>query len=212
MLYQLSYSRSWQKRSVARPAQRFLVGRGGFEPPKASPTDLQSVPFDRSGTSPGSPIQQKNRPRKAKNSLMGLSRFVFFSIKRRKTLPGLIELSGAGEGNRTPNLLITNQLLCRLSYASPGYLPRFFQKSNITLELKCCQGKNAGTRWVARGSARARTFPRTSPLEPCDWARSANVLRQPPPAGSEFRLDLSYGFGVSFLCEDLPRPREIERK
>ena len=28
------------------------VGRGGFEPPKAEPTDLQSVPFDRSGTSP----------------------------------------------------------------------------------------------------------------------------------------------------------------
>ena len=26
--------------------------RGGFEPPKASPTDLQSVPFGRSGTSP----------------------------------------------------------------------------------------------------------------------------------------------------------------
>ncbi len=25
---------------------------GGFEPPKASPTDLQSVPFDRSGTPP----------------------------------------------------------------------------------------------------------------------------------------------------------------
>jgi hypothetical protein len=28
------------------------VGRGGFEPPKALPTDLQSVPFDRSGTFP----------------------------------------------------------------------------------------------------------------------------------------------------------------
>jgi hypothetical protein len=28
------------------------VERGGFEPPKASPTDLQSVPFGRSGTSP----------------------------------------------------------------------------------------------------------------------------------------------------------------
>jgi hypothetical protein len=28
------------------------VGRGGFEPPKASPTDLQSAPFDRSGISP----------------------------------------------------------------------------------------------------------------------------------------------------------------
>ncbi len=25
---------------------------GGFEPPKAEPTDLQSVPFDRSGTPP----------------------------------------------------------------------------------------------------------------------------------------------------------------
>ena len=28
-----------------------LVG-GGFEPPKAEPTDLQSVPFDHSGTPP----------------------------------------------------------------------------------------------------------------------------------------------------------------
>src|ERR1035437_2489994 len=28
------------------------VGRGGFEPPKAAPTDLQSAPFDRSGISP----------------------------------------------------------------------------------------------------------------------------------------------------------------
>ncbi len=25
---------------------------GGFEPPKAAPTDLQSAPFDRSGTPP----------------------------------------------------------------------------------------------------------------------------------------------------------------
>ena len=29
---------------------------------------------------------------------------------------------GAGEGNRTPNLLITNQLLCQLSYASTKLL------------------------------------------------------------------------------------------
>ena len=27
-----------------------LVVRGGFEPPKAEPADLQSAPFDRSGT------------------------------------------------------------------------------------------------------------------------------------------------------------------
>ncbi len=30
----------------------YCVGRGGFEPPKASPTDLQSAPFGHSGTSP----------------------------------------------------------------------------------------------------------------------------------------------------------------
>ena len=28
------------------------MGGGGFEPPKASPTDLQSAPFDRSGIPP----------------------------------------------------------------------------------------------------------------------------------------------------------------
>jgi hypothetical protein len=28
------------------------VEGGGFEPPKAEPTDLQSAPFDRSGTPP----------------------------------------------------------------------------------------------------------------------------------------------------------------
>ena len=30
----------------------FLVEEGGFEPPKALPTDLQSVPFGHSGTLP----------------------------------------------------------------------------------------------------------------------------------------------------------------
>jgi hypothetical protein len=64
------------------------MGRGGFEPPKASPTDLQSVPFDRSGTSPEA----------------------FISLR--------IQKNGAGEGIRTPDLLITNQLLYQLSYTS----------------------------------------------------------------------------------------------
>ena len=30
----------------------FLVGEGGFEPPKLSAADLQSVPFGHSGTLP----------------------------------------------------------------------------------------------------------------------------------------------------------------
>lgn len=29
-----------------------MVGRGGFEPPKAMPTGLQPVPFGHSGTDP----------------------------------------------------------------------------------------------------------------------------------------------------------------
>ena len=31
-----------------------MVERGGFEPPKAEPADLQSAPFNHSGTSPSS--------------------------------------------------------------------------------------------------------------------------------------------------------------
>ena len=57
-----------------------LVGDGGFEPPKALPADLQSVPFGHSGNPP-------------------------------------YEL-GAGGRIRTPDLLITNQLLYQLSYTS----------------------------------------------------------------------------------------------
>ena len=37
---------------VAMPTGGHLVEGGGFEPPKAEPTDLQSAPFDHSGTPP----------------------------------------------------------------------------------------------------------------------------------------------------------------
>ena len=37
--------------SYTVPAGHVVEG-GGFEPPKAEPTDLQSAPFDRSGTPP----------------------------------------------------------------------------------------------------------------------------------------------------------------
>ena len=64
----------------------FLVGAGGFEPPKSATTDLQSAPFGHSGTLPY---------------------LVYASIQ-----------DGAGRRTRTPDLLITNQLLYRLSYTS----------------------------------------------------------------------------------------------
>jgi hypothetical protein len=63
-----------------------MVEGGGFEPPKSTTTDLQSVPFGRSGIPPGMIL--------------------------------LFVLSGAGDGTRTRNLLITSQLLYQLSYAS----------------------------------------------------------------------------------------------
>ena len=61
------------------PFNLFLVGEGGFEPPKQVATDLQSVPFGRSG---------------------------------------ILPYVGAGGRTRTPDLLITNQLLYQLSYTS----------------------------------------------------------------------------------------------
>ena len=68
----------------------FLVGEGGFEPPKSLTADLQSVPFGHSGIPPYS-------------------------------LAVLLRI-GAGRRTRTPDLLITNQLLYQLSYT--GVLKR----------------------------------------------------------------------------------------
>ena len=79
-----------------------LVVEGeGFEPSKAVPSDLQSDPFDRSGTPP-------------KRTLLS------FKMKGMSTLlvNDQFYLDGAGTRNRTRDLLITSQLLYQLSYAS----------------------------------------------------------------------------------------------
>ena len=73
------------------PCRKMVVGEG-FEPSKASPTDLQSVPFDRSGTPPEETAD---------------------SVPLRTG-----DQDRAGEGTRTPNRLITNEMLYQLSYAS----------------------------------------------------------------------------------------------
>jgi hypothetical protein len=41
-------------RPPSQSEKRNSLEGGGFEPPKAEPTDLQSAPFDRSGTPPKS--------------------------------------------------------------------------------------------------------------------------------------------------------------
>ena len=73
-----------------------MVGESGFEPLKSSTTDLQSAPFGHSGTLPYKPLP------------------VWLGMSMRLRLSA----SGAGERTRTPDLLITNQLLYQLSYTS----------------------------------------------------------------------------------------------
>ena len=43
-------SQGFSVRHLNRP--QYLVGAGGFEPPKSKTTDLQSAPFGHSGTLP----------------------------------------------------------------------------------------------------------------------------------------------------------------
>ena len=71
-----------------------MVGRGGFEPPKASPTDLQSVPFDRSGTSPKTCIDKAGRDRKNTDTpLFGpFDKTKFTKMRKVEFLPGLNNL------------------------------------------------------------------------------------------------------------------------
>ena len=48
----LIHSLSHKNESIENSMLSFLVGRGGFEPPTAVPTDLQSAPFGHSGIFP----------------------------------------------------------------------------------------------------------------------------------------------------------------
>ena len=77
------------------------MGDGGFEPPKALPADLQSVPFGHSGNPP-------------------------YEI-------------GAGGRIRTPDLLITNQLLYQLSYTSISPANRIIPELSLNVNKKVYQ-------------------------------------------------------------------------
>ena len=122
-----------------------VVGRTGFEPVKAVPSDLQSDPFGRSGISPCGSGSGDRSWRNARHSrrLAGSGRrrspagagaahdaratvlpcpprdrFVFpVSVRRAASAGPGGGAAGASGGTRTRNLLITNQLLCQLSHA-----------------------------------------------------------------------------------------------
>ena len=74
------------------------MGREGFEPSKALPADLQSVPFGHSGICP---------------FFQGKPDFIYHCLLK------------ADERTRTVNLLITNQLLCQLSHIGMSLLSCF---------------------------------------------------------------------------------------
>ena len=91
----------------------FLVGEGGFEPPKSLTTDLQSAPFGHSGIPPYSLCCTHFETQRSG-----------FKMKRRKAIAdmelfasaesGMEQASfdgGAGRRIRTPDLLITKMRL-----------------------------------------------------------------------------------------------------
>ena len=102
-----------------------MVGRGGFEPPKTKSTDLQSVAFGRSAIFPFDHIF----------IVQTCPKYIWIYILARSYLRLFLKLStcvlGASEGNRTPNLLITSQLLYRwatLAYSPKGDVSNWKQK------------------------------------------------------------------------------------
>ncbi len=98
-----------------------MVEGGGFEPPKAEPSDLQSDPFGHSGTPPKKTephilLEQANSVNKKRPEFHLKFRPLCLSLNKPPTMR-LIAKYGAGTMSRTRDLLITSQLLYHLSYA-----------------------------------------------------------------------------------------------
>ena len=99
----------------------FLVGEDGFEPSKRYAADLQSVPFGHSGTPPdmlfyrllGAGRRTRSIKERLGRALAGNAHPRCILLFESVCIPSLL---GAGRRTRTPDLLITNQLLYQLSY------------------------------------------------------------------------------------------------
>ena len=114
-----------------------MVEEGGFEPPKRNATDLQSAPFGHSGTPPysvGAPGKTGGFAGERTNDVANETRRI-----RRGERCEVREDAGAGGRIRTPDLLITNQLLYRLSYTSTWRLSnseRYYNKGKKGCQVK----------------------------------------------------------------------------
>ena len=107
-----SHSHLFQKTKII-----FSVGSGGFEPPKSETADLQSAPFGHSGNCPSNfAIQIYNM------------QVLKFLISKPKICNSLKPKRASG-GIRTPDQLITNQLLWPTELH--WQLPKFFIEMNF---------------------------------------------------------------------------------
>lgn len=116
-----------QNKKTRRSVLFVLVGEGGFEPPKSVTTDLQSAPFDRSGNFPFFSSEEVSfrrafQTKAPSSSPIPLSRVPklirpsSFPLLQPRTSPALslgplASAFRADGGIRTPDQLITNQLL-----------------------------------------------------------------------------------------------------
>ena len=115
---------------------RSLVGEGGFEPPKSVTTDLQSAPFGHSGIPPYSvlPSSSFTNPRRKPAKRLrsekekGASGYGAFRACGKRNGANAFR-RGAGRRTRTPDLLITNQLLYQLSYTSISSEQRYYSEA-----------------------------------------------------------------------------------
>ena len=95
------------------------MGGAGFEPAKAEPTDLQSVPFDRFGIPPSLHI----------NSLLPKPRERIWLLRNLEPEDREGKASG---GVRTHDLRFTKPLLCQLSYAGLLFFGKVVEWTNIS--------------------------------------------------------------------------------
>ena len=156
----MSGQRNRKDRRKRRSACGGMVEEDGFEPSKAKPADLQSVPFGHLGTPP-------------------------YSICGK---------GGAGGRIRTPDLLITNQLLYRLSYTSTGALSAHNVDYYSSRRRACQQFSEKNTKRRSDRKGRGKTAG-----EDRDWQRE---LACALCAGELYPGDHYFELDGRTVCED----------
>ena len=109
-----------------RPNRSIVVEGGGFEPPKAEPADLQSAPFDRSGTPPSAKFGHKTFNCRVMMKLCQYPKFTnptcfTHLLPARKTRPA--RFSYWFSAVRATRSLCTNTINCTCDPACDAFSP-----------------------------------------------------------------------------------------